>query len=154
TLAGPNWAEVHWISDRGMIYRLSGVVLRGDIERYAGPFRTFPRSFRPLSREERETIRETQIRVFESLPGETLESLSLRTGNAWDPIETAVHNGIQPGELLEPGQLVKVAVRVPYRPSERRLPGELEREGAAKESRDPDGSPRPEAPSLEVGGSG
>ena len=154
TLAGPNWAEVYWISDRGMIYRLSGVVLRGDIERHAGPFRTFPRSFRSLSAEERETISETQIQIFESLPGETLESLSLRTGNAWDPIETAVHNGIRPGEPLTPGQLVKVAIRIPYPSPERPPQGDLEREGAAEGPGNGKKTKRGAAPSLEVGGSG
>ncbi len=154
TLAGPNWADVYWIGDRGMIYQLSGIVLRGDIERHAAPFRTFPRSFRSLSSEEREKITETRIRVFESRPGETLESLSLRTGNAWDPIETAVHNGIRPGEPLKPGQLVKVAIRVPYRSSQHPLQGELEREGAAEGFGEGHGSEPRAAPSLDVGGSG
>ncbi len=154
TLAGQTLAEVYWISDRGMIYRLSGTVLRGDFERYAGTFRTFPRSFRSLTADERTSMSEIRIEVIESLPGETLESLSHRTGNTWDPIETAVHNGIRPGQTLEPGQLVKVAVRIPYRASSPHLQGDLERDVAPEDPSAAKGVPPRPPPPLEVGGSG
>ena len=41
--------------------------------------------------------------------------LGRRTRNEWDPLETAVANAMQLDEPLRAGELVKVAVREPYR---------------------------------------
>lgn len=128
TAAGRTQAEVTWISHGGHIYRLSGFVLRGDFSRFAGVFRAFPRSFHTLTDAERESVTELRLQVAEAEPGETLEALSARTGNAWGVVETAVQNSIRPGQALEAGQLVKVAVEVPYRPDTVRPDGEIDRE--------------------------
>ena len=48
--------------------------------------------------------------------GESLASLSRRTGNVWSVEETAVANGLDVNAVLSSGDRVKVAVATPYRP--------------------------------------
>jgi hypothetical protein len=45
-----------------------------------------------------------------------LAELSQRTHNEWDLTYTAVVNALAPGAPVEPGTLIKVAVREPYVP--------------------------------------
>lgn len=127
TAAGTTFADVTWISHGGHIYRLSGFTLGGDFSRWEGVFRSFPRSFRPLTEAERNSVTELRLRVVDALEGETLASLGQRTGNQWSVVETAVHNAIRPGDALEPGRKVKIAVRVPYNPHRERPDREPER---------------------------
>lgn len=126
TAAGSTRADVTWIAYEGRLYRLSGFVLRGNFGRFNGAFRGFPRSFRPLDRADRESLTELRLQIAEAEPGETLEALCARTGNVWGVTETAVQNGIRPGRVLEEGRMVKVAIRVPYRPHARRPEGDLD----------------------------
>jgi predicted Zn-dependent protease len=114
TAAGRSLADVTWIAHSGLIYRLSGFVLTGDHERWDGVFRSFPRSFRSLTDEERAGITEQKLQVVSAREGETLADLSERTGNAWGLNETAIMNHMRPGRVLSQGDLIKVAVRVPY----------------------------------------
>jgi len=53
-----------------------------------------------------------------ALEGESLEQLSERSGNSWDPLYTAVANGLFIDQRLRAGQRIKVAVPEPYRPTE------------------------------------
>lgn len=144
TPAGRTLADVTWISHGGHIYRLSGFMLANDFERFAGVFRSFPRSFRPLTEEERGAVTELRLRVVDALEGETIASLGERTGNQWSVVETAVHNAIRPGEALAEGRKVKIAVRVPYQPHRERPPGEPIRRRPASDSVTSD-APAPEA---------
>jgi len=127
TAAGRRRAEVTWIHHDGMIYRLSGFTLDGRFDRYAGVFRAFPRSFRPITEDERTSVTELRMRVVEARAGETLAELGRRTGNEWDPLETAVYNGVAPARPLEAGQQLKIAVRVPYAPHRERPESEPDR---------------------------
>jgi len=127
TAAGKTFADVTWISHAGHIYRLSGFTLGGEFSRWEGVFRSFPRSFRPLTEEERNSVTELRLRIVDALEGETLASLGQRTGNQWSVVETAVHNAIRPGDPLEAGRKVKIAVRVPYNPHRERPDREPER---------------------------
>lgn len=104
-------AEVTWIAHRGTIYRLSAAAQRGHFRKYQGTFRGFARSFRELRLEEAERIDELRLRLVVVQEGDTLERLSVRTGNAWDVNRTAVNNAIVRGEDLEPGRVLKIAIR-------------------------------------------
>ena len=55
--------------------------------------------------------------MVEARAGETLSALSARSGNVWSLDETSVANGLAREPRLDGGQLVKIAVEVPYRPS-------------------------------------
>jgi len=107
-------AEITWIVHGELIYRLTGGVRGGPLKTYQTQFRRFAQSFRPLSPEDRASIRELRLRTARAEPGETLIQLSKRTGNEWDPTFTSVVNGIFSHEALDPGQRIKIAVKEPY----------------------------------------
>jgi predicted Zn-dependent protease len=115
SLAGRTLADITWIAKDGFIFRLTGFgVRRGGFARYEGVFRAFPRGFKPLTDSEREGIDELRLDVVRAKEGETLAQLGERTENAWEVNRTAVVNQKRPGEVLKAGEMVKIAIRVPY----------------------------------------
>lgn len=99
-----------WIAYRGLIYQFIGLAP----ERYRPVLRETALSFRPLSPDEKASIRETRLRVVPARSGESLQQLTARTGNVWDLKITAVVNGLDKNQSLKNGQLVKVAISQPY----------------------------------------
>lgn len=75
---------------------------------YAGRILSTSRSFGPLGPERRDALRVARLRIVTAQPGETFAALSERTGNAWDPRITAIHNGWLPNHRFAGGELVKV----------------------------------------------
>jgi hypothetical protein len=57
-----------------------------------------------------------RLRLVSAQPGEDLDALSRRSGNAWDTSTTAVYNGIFASHRFEGGELVKTARVEPYAP--------------------------------------
>lgn len=114
TPAGPVRAHITWIAYQGTIYRLIGLTVSPSSGRYEGVFRSVARSFRPLTPRERESIRETRLRIVEARAGESLREISERTGNRWNVQETAVMNDLFADAPLREAQLVKVAVSELY----------------------------------------
>ncbi len=114
TPAGFVRAHITWIAYQGTIYRLVGITVSPQSDRYAGVFRSVARSFRPLTERERESIHETRLRIVEARNGESLRELSDRTGNRWNVQETAVMNDLFADSQLREAQLVKVAVSERY----------------------------------------
>jgi predicted Zn-dependent protease len=113
---GPATVEITWIVHGGNIFRLSAGAPVSAFRSYEGTFRSFARSFRRIRPAELDAIDELRLRLAEVQEGEGLAVVSRRTANEWDLNTTAVMNGIQVDDRLEPGFLVKVAVREPYRP--------------------------------------
>ncbi len=72
-------------------------------------------SVRPLTPEERGGIRVMRMRTVEADGNESLQALSDRTGNTWDPETTAIMNDLDADALPARGELVKIAVEEPYR---------------------------------------
>jgi predicted Zn-dependent protease len=105
-----------WIAHRELIFRLTGAALGGISRANGAAFEATARSFGPLDRAERDSIREKRLRVTPARRGERLEQLSARSGNAWGLRETAVKNALLEDSPLARGQLLKVAVPQPYRP--------------------------------------
>ena len=114
TPGGPVRAHITWIAYQGMVYRLIGLTVSPSSARYAGVFRSVARGFRPLTPRERESIRETRLRVVEARAGESLREISDRTGNRWNVQETAVMNDLFADAPLRAAQLVKIAVSERY----------------------------------------
>jgi predicted Zn-dependent protease len=85
-------------------------------QRYTGSFLNVPRSLRDLEDHERAKIRENRLRIAVAREGESLAQLSERTSNRWDIQQTAVMNDLFADGVLDPGQLVKIAVSEDYRP--------------------------------------
>jgi predicted Zn-dependent protease len=113
------FVRVHltWIAYGGSIFRLSGVTAGGSSDKLAGVFRSVARSFRPLTPEQIQSIRENRLRIVKAHGGEHLAELARRTHNQLDVQYTAVINDVFANQALENGQLVKVAISEPYRPA-------------------------------------
>jgi predicted Zn-dependent protease len=109
TSQGASTLDLFWIAHGGVVYLLAGRVDGAYAARYRGVFEQVARSFRPLSAAERASIEELRLRVVAAGAGETFATLGRRTGNAWEPRETAIANGVGAGERLAAGWPVKVA---------------------------------------------
>jgi hypothetical protein len=72
------------------------------------------RSFRPLTPQQRRSIRVRRLQIATALAGESLQQLAERTGNQWNLQETAVMNDLFADATLVEGQLVKIVISVPY----------------------------------------
>jgi len=112
--------EITWIAHAGNIFRLSAGALGPEFHNYEGTLRSFARSFRRIRPTELASIDDLRLRIAVVGEGEDLEAIGRRTGNEWDLNTTAVVNGIQTDDPLEPGFLLKVAVREPYQPGSAR----------------------------------
>jgi predicted Zn-dependent protease len=106
--------ELTWIAHAGSIYRFEAAAVPRRFDAYLDRLRAAVESFRPLAAEERASIRERELRVVEARAGETLETLSRRTDNAWSPEETAIMNDLDAAQDLGSGIAVKVAREQPY----------------------------------------
>jgi predicted Zn-dependent protease len=129
-----------WIAQRGSVYRLTGVS-SGPGSGEEALFLNVARSFRTLPRELLAKVSETRLRIADARAGESLGDLSQRTGNAWDIQRTAVMNEIFTNELLESGQLVKIAISEPYRPGSTPSVGAGPPTGSAKAMREGERQP-------------
>jgi predicted Zn-dependent protease len=107
-------AHITWIAYRGNVYRLTGLAASSVSDKYAGVFNSVARSFRALTARERESIRETRLRIVEARAGESLIEISERTGNRWNVQQTAIMNDLFADAPLRSGDLLKVAVSERY----------------------------------------
>ncbi len=96
---------------QGLIYHFFGIALVP----HRSTLLEVAQSFRPLTYEERTSIKETRLRIASAQANETLAQLSTRTKNVWDVKTTAVVNGISADQSLKQGHLIKIAVSLPYR---------------------------------------
>jgi predicted Zn-dependent protease len=117
TQDGPLVLDLTWIGHPKAVLRLTGFTPQSRYRANAAALSGVGRSVRRLSAAEREGIKERRLRVVEARGGETLSALSARSGNAWSLDETSIANGLAREPRLDAGQLVKVVVEVPYRPS-------------------------------------
>ena len=109
--------DLTWVVHGGSVYLVSGTVRSGYSDVHRATFAAVARSFVPLSSAQRASIRETRLRLRTARAGESLADFGRRTGSAWGAEETAVANGISGSVTLRDGQLLKVAIPQPYRPS-------------------------------------
>jgi predicted Zn-dependent protease len=109
-------AHVTWIAYRGSVYRISGLASPTQFRSYEALFANTAGTFRPLTPVERRRFKQRVLTIATAQAGETLEELGRRTGNAWGIEQTAVANGLRPGDPLEAGRRVKIAVEKPYEP--------------------------------------
>jgi predicted Zn-dependent protease len=107
-------ALLAWIVSEGRVYQIAGVTPLERAEAFGPVFESTMQSFRPLTREERASIREDRLRLVEANEGETVSTLATRSGTRWSPAMVAVVNGLAPTDRLRRGQLAKVALSEPY----------------------------------------
>jgi predicted Zn-dependent protease len=116
TQDGPIVYDLTWIAHPRMMLRLTGMSPQASFKARAGTFAQVASSVGPLGAAERDGIRERRLRIVEARAGETLMALSSRSHNVWSLDETSIANGLAREPRLAAGQLVKIAVEVPYRP--------------------------------------
>ncbi|HTF32801.1 MAG TPA: M48 family metalloprotease [Myxococcota bacterium] len=90
-------------------YRIAGIAPSLLADQYLSRVLVTMRSFRPLSEEDRHSIRAMRLRVATARPGEDLTALGRRTSSAWDSTTAAVFNGFQIDQRFSGGELVKTA---------------------------------------------
>jgi len=115
TQDGPIVVDLTWIAHPKAVLRITGISPQSRYQGQAAALSGVARSLGRLTAAEREGIRERRLRVVEARAGETLGALSARSGNLWSLDETSVANGLEREPRLQAGQLVKIAVEVPYR---------------------------------------
>jgi predicted Zn-dependent protease len=90
-------------------YRIAGIAPSLLADQYLPRVLVTMRSFRPLSQEDRLSIKTMRLRVATARPGEDITALGLRTKSAWDSTTAAVFNGLQIDQRFNGGELVKTA---------------------------------------------
>lgn len=107
-------AEHVWMTYHGMLFHIVAVAPNHEyLETVLRGARATAHSFRPLTREERQSIQVIRLAVVEAHAGETLEALGKRLGNTWNLNYTAAFNGVTPETRLDAGQTVKIAISEP-----------------------------------------
>jgi predicted Zn-dependent protease len=106
--------DLTWYAHPKAVLRMAGVSPAAQFERRVRLFHDVAVSLRPLSSEERASLRERRLRVVEAEAGESLAELGRRTGNRWSVEETAVANALEPSAKPSAGQPIKIAVEVPW----------------------------------------
>jgi predicted Zn-dependent protease len=97
-----------------MVYQIAGIAETRTFEAVRPVFQTVVQSFRPLSSDERNGIREKRLRLVKAHAGETVEALTARSHSAWKASQVTVANGLTGSEVLRDGQLIKIAAEEPY----------------------------------------
>jgi predicted Zn-dependent protease len=106
--------DLTWIAYGGMIYQFAGIAEARTYDAVRPVFQSVVQSFRPLTQEERSSIREKRLRLVKAQAGETVEALTARSKSAWKAGQVAVANDLQASDVLKDGQVIKIAVEEPY----------------------------------------
>lgn len=106
--------DLTWIAYGGMVYQIAGIAETRGFETVRPVFQNVVQSFRPLSPNERASIREKRLRLVNAHEGETVTALTTRSGSAWKASQVAVANGLEESTTLHEGQVIKITVEEPY----------------------------------------
>jgi predicted Zn-dependent protease len=109
---GPVELLLTWIGHPEGLLRVTGASPPERFHRYALALDEAATSVRRLAPDDRRARVEHRLRVVRARAGESLVSLSRRTGNVWDAETTAAANGLPADAALASARLVKVAVAV------------------------------------------
>jgi predicted Zn-dependent protease len=100
----PAYIDFTWVSMAGKTFQLIGLAP----EKHRETLSNAALSLRPLTAAERGTVSGKRLRIVTARPGEHLEDLAARAGNAWSPAYTALVNDMDPEVVLGKGQAVKI----------------------------------------------
>ncbi len=104
------YAYVLWLPQGNKVFKLLGVApieYQDQLEASAG-------SLRAITKAEKASIKENFVKVVKAKKGETIETLSKRTGNKL-PLElTAIANDHKLSDKLSEGELIKIVSARPY----------------------------------------
>jgi predicted Zn-dependent protease len=106
--------DLTWIAYGGMVYQFAGIAETRGFESIRPLFQDTVQSFRPLTADERNGIREKRLRLVKAQAGETVGTLTARSGSAWKVNQVAVANALKDSDTLEQGQVLKITIEEPY----------------------------------------
>lgn len=106
--------DLTWVAHAGRIYQVAGIAPTRRFDAVRPLFEAVAQSFRSLSPEERDAVREKRIRLVKARAGESLDALIARSNSSWKKDQVAVANALVGNEQLKEGQIIKVAVAEPY----------------------------------------
>ena len=101
-----------WITLGGEVFQMVGAA--PEAERHV--LRAAAQSLKAMTDAARASVKVLTLRIATARAGETLDALSMRTGNAWPLSMLAVVNGRGESDTLAEGELVKIAVLERWRP--------------------------------------
>jgi len=116
TAKQPMTLHLLWISMGKHMFEFIGT----GYEKHKLAMRESVLSLHPISEEEWKDVVIPLFRMAEANEGETLKSLSKRSGNSLSLELTAAINDLSPDQKLSKGQLIKIGKKEPYRPSGKR----------------------------------
>jgi predicted Zn-dependent protease len=105
------FAYLLWLPMDDKLFKLIGIA---PIE-YKPTLDKIGESVRTLSNSEKESFTINLMRVVEARKGETIKSLSERTGNVLNSDLTGVINSLDPDDILSAGEYLKVVIPYPYK---------------------------------------
>ena len=112
--AGKLSSMVTFIPYREATWRVTGMSRASQADNFLGRTLSTTRSFRPLDDAERASIVSTTLAIVEARRGESLETLSERTGNTWPLSELALANNVFIDHRFQGGEAVKIVRTSPY----------------------------------------
>jgi predicted Zn-dependent protease len=114
--SGPLTLDFTWIAHPSGVYRIMSAAPQDRYGEARPIFDAVATHFHRSTAEERGAVTKRQLWIARAEPGESLANLSRRTGNVWGVEQTALINGLDAEATLPEGQMVKIAVDLPYRP--------------------------------------
>ena len=104
------FAYILWTPLNGRLYKLVGI---GSSD-YKATLEHVSHSFRPLTKQDKTTIKINKVRVVEARQGETITTLSKRVNNLLNLELTSIVNDKSATEKLDKGTLIKVVNEQKY----------------------------------------
>ncbi len=105
------FAYVLWIPLEDKLFKLTGIT---PIE-YQPQLEETAKSLRTLKNNERNSFQVDLMRIVDARQGETIKTLSIRSGNILNDELTGVINSRNPDDQLNQGESIKVVKKYPYK---------------------------------------
>jgi len=102
--------QVYWLKTQNILFNVVGMSLL----KHSGSITNTINSFRKLTDDERQNIKELKVRIATSAQNESIEDFSNRTNNKWALETTSLKNGLNTNDLLQEEQILKIVVQEPY----------------------------------------
>jgi predicted Zn-dependent protease len=105
------YAYILWVPLEDKLFKMTGIT---PIE-YRPQLEETAKSLRVLKKNEKNSFTINLVRVVKARQGETIKTLSARTGNSLNDELTGVINSRNPDDQLEDGESIKVVIQYPYK---------------------------------------
>ena len=103
-----------WIAKDELVYQVLGATTSGRWKEHRPTFEATAETFRELSRDELEEVRENRLRLVAARKGETLTQVAKRSDSEWSAPRMGVANAMKTQTKLAGGESIKVSKRERY----------------------------------------